>query len=84
MVRRGRRFESARTFAVAGFVTFCLPRWKVTGGGGFTTTNGGGLIPKPSDFDPTGVNGWGTTAVCWQVAAENFGGPVVAFVICAS
>ena len=76
------RFDSSRRRHSVR--AFCAPGEKVTGGGGFTTQNGSGLIQNHPISDETGVIAWGTTAIGWQVAAENFDGPVVAFVVCAS
>jgi hypothetical protein len=63
---------------------FCVKGEKVSGGGAFTTNNGAGLIQNYPISDASGVIAWGTTAIGWQAAVENFNGTVVAFVICAS
>jgi hypothetical protein len=63
---------------------FCNPGEKVTGGGGYTSSDSEGLTQSFPIGDATGVNAFGQTAVGWQVANEDFGDTVVAFVICAS
>ena len=78
------RYVSVQAEGGTAVRAFCAPGEKVTGGGGFTTQNGSGLIQNHPISDETGVIAWGTTAIGWQVAAENFDGPVVAFVVCAS
>jgi hypothetical protein len=62
---------------------FCEPGEKVTGGGGFSVSSSAGLTQDHPISDNTGVVAWGTTAIGWQVASEDWGA-VQAYVICAS
>jgi hypothetical protein len=62
---------------------FCDPGEKVTGGGGFAVSPNTGLTQNYPISDETGVVAWGTTAIGWQVATEDWG-TVQAYVICAS
>lgn len=60
----------------------CLPGEMVTGGGGFATDpSQAGLTQNHPISTLDGVVAWGTTAIGWQVASENFG-TVQAYVIC--
>jgi hypothetical protein len=58
---------------------FCPPGTKVTGGGGIT--GGVGLQQSFPISDATGVIAFGSTAIGWQVAAQDFGF-AQAFVVC--
>ena len=63
----------ARAFCPAGSI--------VTGGGGITSGFGVGLQQSYPISDETGVIAYGSTAIGWQAAAEDFGF-VQAFVVC--
>jgi Collagen triple helix repeat (20 copies) len=60
---------------------FCPAGTKVTGGGGITSGFGVGLQQNYPISDETGVIAYGSTAIGWQAAAEDFGF-AQAFVIC--
>lgn len=80
------QYRSTQAVGVAR--AFCLPGEKLTGGGGFVESNGGGFMEMKLRqshpiSDETGVIAWGSTAIGWQVAASDFSGTVVAFAICA-
>jgi hypothetical protein len=59
---------------------FCPAGTKVTGGGGLSLT-GSGLQQSYPISDVSGTIAFGTTAIGWQVAAEDFS-DVQAFVVC--
>ncbi len=59
---------------------FCPAGTKVTGGGGLAINQVGLRYSFPIG-DETGVNASGTTAIGWQVAAEDWS-DVQAFVVC--
>lgn len=60
---------------------FCPAGWKVTGGGALTIS-GVGLSQNHPIAEPDGLIAWGSTAIGWQAAAEDWS-DVQAHVICA-
>ena len=60
---------------------FCPLGTKVTGGGGITSGAGVGLQQSYPISDVTGVIAFGSTAIGWQAAAEDFAF-AQAFVVC--
>jgi hypothetical protein len=62
---------------------FCPAGMQVTGGGGFAAAWGVALNQSHPISDETGLVGWGTHSIGWQVAAAD-GSNVQAYVFCAS
>ena len=61
----------------------CPTGWRVAGGGGITSGGGSGLQQSFPISDNTGVIAFGSTAIGWQAAADDWGF-VQAFVVCLS
>jgi hypothetical protein len=59
----------------------CPAGWRVGGGGGITAGAGSGLQQSFPISDNTGVIAFGSTAIGWQAAADDWGF-VQAFVVC--
>ena len=60
---------------------YCPRVYIVMGGGGLTTAKGAALQQSFPISDTTGVFAWGSTAIGWQVAADDWS-DVLAFVVC--
>jgi hypothetical protein len=61
----------------------CPPNWRVAGGGAITGGANAGLQQSFPISDNTGLIAWGSNAIGWQAAAEDWGF-VQAFVVCVS
>jgi hypothetical protein len=59
----------------------CPPGWKVAGGGAITAGAGSGLQQSFPISDNTGLIAWGSNAIGWQAAADDWG-YAQAFVVC--